>query len=61
VEFAWNNSIHHSTLITPFWANYNYYSTMQFKPPRTAVSDYRCRQRCGWQAWKRLTKFSGKT
>ena len=29
--------------------------------PRTPVSYHRCRQTRGWQAWKRLTKFSGKT
>ena len=33
-EFAFNNSIHHSALMTPFWANYNYHPTMQFKPPK---------------------------
>jgi hypothetical protein len=32
-EFAYNNSIHHSTLMTPFWANYKYRPTMQFKSP----------------------------
>jgi len=29
--------------------------------PSTPVSDHRCRQTHGWQVWKRLTKFSGKT
>jgi hypothetical protein len=33
-EFAYNNSIHHSTCMTPFWANYNYHPSMQFKPPK---------------------------
>ena len=33
-EFAYNNYTHHSTLMTPFWANYNYHPTMQFKPPK---------------------------
>jgi hypothetical protein len=33
MEFAYNNSIHKSTLMTPFWANYIYHPTMQFKPP----------------------------
>jgi len=33
-EFAHNNSIHPSTLMTPFWANYNFHPTMQFKPPK---------------------------
>ena len=31
-EFAHNNSIHHSTLMTPFWANYHYHPPMQVKP-----------------------------
>jgi len=33
-EFAYNNSIHNSTLMTPFWANYNYHPTMHIKPPK---------------------------
>jgi len=33
-EFAYNNSFHHSTRMTPFWANYHYNRTMQFKPPK---------------------------
>jgi len=33
-EFTYNISIHHSTLMTPFWANYNYHPTMQFNPPK---------------------------
>jgi len=33
-EVLYNNTIHHSTLMTPFWANYNYCPTMQFKPPK---------------------------
>lgn len=33
-EFAYHNSIPHSTLMTPLWANYNYHPTMQFKPHR---------------------------
>jgi hypothetical protein len=32
-EFAYNNSVHASMWITPFWANYNYHWTMQFKTP----------------------------
>jgi len=31
-QFAYNNSIHHSTLMTPFSANFNYNPMMQFKP-----------------------------
>jgi hypothetical protein len=33
-ECAYNNSIHHSSLMTPFWLNYNYHPTMQCKPPK---------------------------
>jgi truncated hemoglobin YjbI len=33
-EFAYNNSVHHSTRMTPFWANYNYHPTLQFKAPK---------------------------
>jgi hypothetical protein len=33
-EFAYNTSIHHSTCMTPFWANYHYHPSMQFKPPK---------------------------
>jgi hypothetical protein len=33
-EFTYNNCIHHSMLMTPFWANYNYHLTMQVKPPK---------------------------
>jgi len=29
--------------------------------PRTPVADHRCRQTRGWQAWKRVPIFSGKT
>jgi hypothetical protein len=31
-EFAHNNSVHHSTQMTSFWANYHYHPPMQFKP-----------------------------
>jgi hypothetical protein len=31
-EFANNNSVYHSTWMTPFWANYHYHLPMQFKP-----------------------------
>jgi len=31
-EFAYNNSIHHSMYIMPFWANNWYHPLMQFKP-----------------------------
>ena len=34
-EFAYNNSIHHSTRMTRFWANYHYHPPMQFKQPKT--------------------------
>jgi len=33
-EFAYNNSVHHSTRMTPFWANYHHHPPMQFKPPK---------------------------
>jgi hypothetical protein len=33
-EFANNNSVHHSTRMTPFWANYHYHQQMQFKRPK---------------------------
>jgi hypothetical protein len=33
-ELAYNNSIHHSTLMTLFSANYIYHPTMQFRPPK---------------------------
>jgi len=39
-EFAYNNSVHHSTRMTPFRANYLYHVPMQFKPP-TAPSNMR--------------------
>ncbi len=32
-EFAYNNSIHTTTRLTPFFANYGYHPEMQFKPP----------------------------
>jgi hypothetical protein len=32
-EFAYNNSVHHSMGMTPFWANYHYHPPMQFKLP----------------------------
>jgi hypothetical protein len=33
-EFAYNNVIHASTRMTPFWANYHYHPVMQFKAPK---------------------------
>jgi len=33
-EFVYCNSIHHSTLMIPFWAKFNYHPTMQFKSPK---------------------------
>jgi len=32
--FAFKNSIHHSTCMTPCWANYHYHPSMQCKPPK---------------------------
>ena len=34
-EFAYNDSVHHSTQMTPFWANYHNHPPMQFKLPKT--------------------------
>jgi hypothetical protein len=47
VEFAYNISIHHSTLMTPFWANCNCHPTMQFKPPK----DPSCRSQVQADSW----------
>jgi len=33
-EFTYNNSVHDSRQMTPFWANYHYHPPMQFKPPK---------------------------
>jgi len=33
-KFAYNNSLHHPTCMTPFWANYHYHPSIQFKPPK---------------------------
>jgi hypothetical protein len=35
-EFAYNNSVHTTTRLTPFFANYGYYPEMHFKPPKYA-------------------------
>jgi hypothetical protein len=37
-EFAYNNVIHASTRMTPFWANYHYHPVMQFKAPKQPSS-----------------------
>jgi len=37
-EFAYNNAIHASTRMTPFWANYHYHPVMQFKAPKQPSS-----------------------
>jgi len=37
VDFAYNISIHQSTLMTPFWVNWNYHPTMQLKPPLNPI------------------------
>jgi transposase InsO family protein len=31
-EFAYNNSVRHTTRMMPFWANYHCHPPMQFKP-----------------------------
>jgi hypothetical protein len=46
-EFAYNNSIHHSTLMTSFWANNNYHPTMQFKP----LKDHKLRSQVQADSW----------
>jgi len=33
-EFDYNNSVHHSTRMMPFWAGYHNHPPMQFKPPK---------------------------
>jgi hypothetical protein len=35
-EFAYNNSVHATTRLTPFFANYGYHPEMHFKPPKDA-------------------------
>ena len=37
-EFAYNNAIHVSTRMTPFWVNYHYHPVMQFKAPKQPSS-----------------------
>jgi hypothetical protein len=37
-EFAYNNTIHVSTRMTPFWANYHNHPVMQFKAPKQPSS-----------------------
>jgi len=39
-EFAYNNSVHHSTRMTPCWPNYHYHPPIPFKPPN-ALSNMR--------------------
>lgn len=45
-EFAYINSIYHSTLMILFWANYNDHSTMQFQPPKE--SSFRLQVPADW-------------
>jgi hypothetical protein len=35
-EFAYNNAVHATTRLTPFFANYGYHPDMHFKPPKDA-------------------------
>jgi hypothetical protein len=35
-EFAYNNSVHHSTRTRSLWANYSYHPAMLFKPLKAA-------------------------
>jgi len=37
-EFAFNEAIHASTRMTPFWANYHYHPVVQFKAPNQPIS-----------------------
>ena len=37
-ELAYNTTIHASTRMTPFWANYHYHPVMQFKAPKQPSS-----------------------
>jgi len=37
-EIAYNDAIHASTRMTPFWANYHYHPVMQFKAPKQPSS-----------------------
>jgi hypothetical protein len=37
-EFAYNNAIHASTRMTPFWANYHYHPVMQWKASKQPSS-----------------------
>jgi len=37
-DFAYNNAIHASTRMTPFWANYQYHPVVQFKAPKQPSS-----------------------
>jgi len=37
-EFAFNDAIHASTRMTPFWANYHYHPVVQFKAPNQPFS-----------------------
>jgi len=37
-EFAYNNAIHTSTRMTPFWANSHYHPVMHFKAPKQPSS-----------------------
>jgi hypothetical protein len=37
-EFAYNNSVHASTMMTPFWAVYHRHPKMQFKGPKAPAN-----------------------
>jgi hypothetical protein len=37
-KFSYNNAIHASTRMTPFWENYHYHPVMQFKAPKQRSS-----------------------
>ena len=48
-QFAYNNSIHHSMQITPFWTNCHYHPPMQFKPLK-ALSNIRSEIQARWNS-----------
>ena len=37
-EFAYNNSVHDSTITTPFWAVYHWHPEMQFEAPKAPAN-----------------------
>jgi hypothetical protein len=73
-KFAYNNSVHATTRLTPFFANYRYHPEMHFKPPKDARfrSERAADERLGklqaarnrlrksiLEAQERLTRYAG--